>query len=269
MAAQSPIITIMLRAAEKAGRSLTRDFGEVENLQISRKGPADFVTAADKRAEEIIHEELLKARPDYSFLMEESGSIKGTNEDNLWIVDPLDGTHNFMHGLPHWCVSIALESKGKLEAGVIYDPIKEETFVAERSGGAWLNGRKRLRVSNRSDLEVATIGFGSAQMDGVKQKTFITELNNVSLQSPMVRRYGAAALDLAYVAAGRLDGYWERGIKSWDVAAGILMVKEAGGFVTSIDDETNPVYSKQIVSGNQPIYTHLRKTLKETAKKAA
>lgn len=269
MPAISPILTIMIRAAEKAGRSLTRDFGEVENLQVSRKGPADFVTAADKRAEEIIHEELSKARPGYSFLMEEGGSIKGDNEDHKWIIDPLDGTHNFMHGIPHWCVSIALETKGRVEAGVVYDPVKEETFVAERSGGAWLNGRKRLRVSGRGDLETATIGFGSAQMDGVKQKRFITELNDISLQSPMVRRMGAAALDLSYVAAGRLDGYWERGIKSWDVAAGILIVKEAGGFVTSIDDETNPVYSNQIVSGNQPIYTHLRKSLRETAKKAA
>ena len=265
----SPIVNIMIRAAEKAGRSLTRDFGEVENLQVSRKGPADFVTAADKRAEEIIYEELLKSRPGYSFLMEEGGSIKGDNEDHKWIIDPLDGTHNFMHGIPHWCVSIALETKGRVEAGVIYDPVNEETFVAERSGGAWLNGRKRLRVSGRSDLETATIGFGSAHMDGVKQKRFITELNDVSLRSPMVRRMGAAALDLSYVAAGRLDGYWERGIKPWDVAAGILILKEAGGFATSIDDEANPVYSNQIVSGNQPIYTHLRQTLRETAKKAA
>ncbi len=269
MPATSPILNIMMKAAEKAGRSLSRDFGEVENLQVSRKGPADFVTHADKRAEEIIHEELSKARPGYSFLMEEGGVIKGDNEDNKWIIDPLDGTHNFMHGIPHWCVSIALESKGKIEAGVIYDPIKEETFVAERNGGAWLNGRKRLRVSSRSDLEMATIAFGSAYMDGAKQKTFITELNNVSLQAPMVRRYGAAALDLAYIAAGRLDGYWERGIKSWDIAAGVLIVKEAGGFATSIDDEKNPVYNNQIVSGNQPIYNFLRKDLRETAKKAA
>ncbi len=271
MVAQSPIITIMVRAAEKAGRSLTRDFGEVENLQVSRKGPADFVTAADKRAEEIIFEELSKARPGYSFLMEEGGVVKGSGDaaENKWIIDPLDGTHNFMHGIPHWCVSIALESKGRVEAAVIYDPCKEETFVAERSGGAWLNGRKRVRVSNNSTLESSTIAFGSAHMDGNKQRVFINELNNVSLQAPMVRRYGAAALDLAYVAAGRLDGYWERGIKPWDIAAGILIVKEAGGFVTSIDDEQNPIYNNQIVAGNQPIYNFLRKELRETAKKVA
>ena len=271
MVTQSPIITIMVRAAEKAGRGLTRDFGEVENLQVSRKGPADFVTAADKRAEETIFEELNKARPGYSFLMEEGGVVKGVGDaaENKWIIDPLDGTHNFMHGIPHWCVSIALESKGRVEAAVIYDPVKEETFVAERSGGAWINGRKRLRVSNRSDLESSAIAFGSAHMDGVKQGVFIRELNNISLRAPMVRRFGAAALDLAYIAAGRLDGYWERGIKPWDMAAGTLIVKEAGGFVTSIDDEQNPIYNNQIVSGNQSIHTFLRKNLRETAKKAA
>lgn len=264
----SPLMNIMIKAAEKAGRNLTRDFGEVENLQVSRKGPADFVTAADKRAEEIIFEELKKARPDYSFMMEEGGIVKGTNEENIWIIDPLDGTHNFMHGIPHWCVSIALESKGKIEAGIVYDPIKEEIFRAQRSGGAFVNG-KRLRVSGRSDLESATIGFGSAQLDAKKQSVFISELNNISSVAPMVRRMASAALDLSYVAAGRLDGYWERGIKPWDVAAGILIVKEAGGFVTSIDDEANPVYSNQIVAGNQSIYDHLRKTLRETAKQAA
>ncbi len=269
MANLSPILNIMIKAAEKAGRSLTRDFGEVENLQVSRKGPANFVTAADKRAEEIIFEELKKARPDYSFLMEESGVVKGANEENIWIIDPLDGTHNFMHGIPHWCVSIALESKGRIEAGVVYDPIKEETFVAERNGGAWLNNRKRLRVSSRNDLESSTIAFGSANINAEKQHRFITELNDVSIQAPMVRRMGAAALDLSYVAAGRLDGYWERDIQPWDLAAGVLILKESGGFATSIDDETNPIYNNQIVSGNQAIYTHLRKILRETAKKAA
>ena len=271
MAAQSPIIAIMMKAAEKAGRSLTRDFGEVENLQVSRKGPADFVTAADKRAEEIIFEELNKARPGYSFLMEEGGVVKGTGDaaENKWIIDPLDGTHNFMHGIPHWCVSIALESKGRVEAAVIYDPVKEETFVAERSGGAWLNGRKRLRVSSRSELDSATIAIGSPSMNGKKQHIFMSEVNHISLQAPMVRRFGAAALDLCFVAAGRLDGYWERSIKPWDIAAGYLIVKEAGGFVTSIDDEQNPIYNDQIVAGNQSIHTFLRKNLRETAKKAA
>ncbi|HPF78274.1 MAG TPA: inositol monophosphatase family protein [Alphaproteobacteria bacterium] len=264
MAATSALMNIMIKAAEKAGRSLTRDFGEVENLQVSRKGPADFVTAADKRAEEIIYEELKKARPSYSFLMEESGSVKGEDTDNLWIVDPLDGTHNFMHGIPHWCVSIALESKGRVEAGIVYDPIKEEIFRAERSGGAFMSG-KRLRVSGRTTMESATIGFGSASLNPVLQKQYITELNAVSSVAPMVRRSGSAALDLCYVAAGRFDAYWERGIKAWDVAAGVLIVKESGGFVTSIDNEDNPVHSHNLVAGNQEIYTQTRKILKSVS----
>lgn len=261
MAAISPIVNIMIRAAEKAGRNLTRDFGEIENLQVSRKGPADFVTAADKRAEEIIFEELQKARPDYSFLMEESGETKGKDTENRWIVDPLDGTHNFMHGIPHWCVSIALESKGRIEAAVIYDPIKEEIFRAERSGGAFVNGM-RCRVSGRNQLESATIAMGYGKPGKEKQETFIRELNAVLTVAPMVRRMGAAALDLAYVAAGRMDAYWERGPQPWDLAAGFLIVKEAGGFVTSIDDEANAVYSRNIIAGNQSVYTDLRKILR-------
>jgi myo-inositol-1(or 4)-monophosphatase len=261
MAAVSPIVSIMIRAAEKAGRSLTRDFGEVENLQVSRKGPADFVTAADKRAEEIIFEELKKARPDYSFLMEESGETKGNDTENRWIVDPLDGTHNFMHGIPHWCVSIALESKGRVEAGVIYDPIKEEIFRAERSGGAFVNGT-RCRVSGRNQLESAIISTGYGWPTKEKHDKFIKELSAVITVSPMIRRMGAAALDLSYVAAGRMDGYWERGLKPWDVAAGQLIVKEAGGFVSSIDDESNPIYSRNVVSGNQSVYNDLKKILR-------
>jgi myo-inositol-1(or 4)-monophosphatase len=269
MANTSPILNIMIKAAEKAGRSLTRDFGEVENLQVSRKGPANFVTAADKRAEEIIFEELKNARPDYGFLMEEGGVVEGNNSEHKWIIDPLDGTHNFMHGIPHWAVSIALETKGRVEAGVVYDPIKEETFIAERSGGAWLNGRKRLRVSANNNLESSTIAFGSAQMNIEKQNVFMRELRTISSQAPMVRRMGAAALDLSYIAAGRLDGYWERDIQPWDLAAGVLIVKEAGGFANSIDNEQNPIYNNQIVAGNQAIYDHLRKNLRDVAKKAA
>lgn len=264
MAAVSPIVNIMIRAAERAGRSLTRDFGEVENLQVSRKGPADFVTAADKRAEEIIFEELKKARPDYSFLMEESGETKGSDSDNRWIVDPLDGTHNFMHGIPHWCVSIALESKGRIEAGVIYDPIKEEIFRAERSGGAFVNGT-RCRVSGRNQLESAIVSTGYGWPTKEKHAVFMKEFDTVVAVAPMIRRFGAAALDLAYVAAGRNDGFWERGLKPWDAAAGFLIVKEAGGFVTSIDDEANPIYSKNIVAGNQSVHNDLRQILKKQA----
>ncbi len=266
MSQTSPLMNVMIKAAEKAGRSLTRDFGEVENLQVSRKGPADFVTSADTRAEEIIFEELKKSRPSYSFLMEESGAIKGEDADNVWIVDPLDGTHNFMHGIPHWCVSIALESKGRIEAGVIYDPIKEEIFRAERSNGAFI-GRKRLRVSGRSNMESAVVSFGSAYLDAEKQQQYIAELSAVSSVAPMVRRLGAAALDLCYVAAGRCDGYWERGLKPWDVAAGLLIAKESGAFVTSIDNQDNPIYSGNLIAGNQDIYTQTRKILKDVSKK--
>lgn len=265
MAATSPIMTIMMRAAEKAGRALTRDFNEVENLQVSRKGPADFVTAADKRAEEIIYEELKKARPDYSFLMEESGEIKGSDSEHRWIIDPLDGTHNYMHGIPHWCVSIALEHKGRVEAAVVYDPIKEEMFRAERSGGAFLGRHRRIRVSNRNDLESAIVAMGTAYLEPTKQQQYMKEVSAVSSKMPMVRRYGAAALDLSYIAAGRIDGYWERGLKPWDSAAGYLIVKEAGGFVNSIANEDNPIYSKNLVAGNNEIFNALRKTLKETA----
>jgi myo-inositol-1(or 4)-monophosphatase len=251
----------MIKAAEKAGRSLTRDFGEVENLQVSRKGPSDFVTAADKRAEEIIFEELKKAKPSYSFLMEEGGAVKGNDEDHLWIIDPLDGTHNFMHGVPHWCVSIALSVKGRIEAGVVYDPIKEEVFHAERSGGAFTRG-KRLRVSGRSDMESAMIAYGGFQYN----KHGLKEVGSISAQAPFTRRYGAAALDLCYVAAGRFDAYWERGLKPWDVAAGYLIVKESGGFVTSIDNQDDPIYSGNIVAGNEAIYSNIHKILKDISK---
>ena len=261
MAAISPIMTIMQRAAEKAARSLNRDFGEVEQLQVSRKGPANFVTAADKRAEEIIFEELKKARPDYSFLMEESGKVEGKDQDHVWIVDPLDGTHNFMHGIPHWAISIALEVKGRVEAGVVYDPIKDEMFHAERSGGAFMQ-RQRLRVSNRDQLESSVINFGSAQLDKKRQEVYLKELGAVSSVAPMVRRMGAAALDLAYVAAGRIDGYWERGLHPWDCAAGYLIVKEAGGFISSIDNQDNPIYSRNLVAGNSDVYNMLKKLVK-------
>lgn len=255
----SPIMNVMIKAAEKAGRNLARDFGEVENLQVSRKGPANFVTAADKRAEEIIFEELKKARPSYSFLMEESGSVKGDDPDYLWIIDPLDGTHNFMHGIPHWCVSIGLEVKGRMEAGVIYDPIKDELFRAERSGGAFMRN-KRMRVSTRNQFETAFIAFGSA-MDAKDFAQYSKELTKISHIAPNLRRFGAAALDLAYIAGGRLDGYWERGLHPWDVAAGALILKEAGGFVSSIDDGKDPIYSRNLVAGNGSVYQDLKKAL--------
>lgn len=260
----SPTLTIMVKAAEKAARSLRRDFGEVEQLQVSRKGPGDFVTAADRRAEKIIFEELQAARPNYSFMMEESGEVKGDDKDHVWIIDPLDGTHNFMHGIPHWAISIALERKGEIISGLVYDPIKDEMFMAEKGMGAFLQN-KRLRVSGRNNFEVCSFATGYGGFDAAKKKTFLMELNAVISVAPMIRRGGSAALDLAYVAAGRLDGYWEHDIKPWDVAAGVLIVKEAGGFVSGIGSNDNPVYAREIVAANAAIHNDLRTLVKNAA----
>ncbi len=261
MAVQSPILTMMIRAAEKAGRSLLRDFNEVEQLQVSRKGPGDFVTAADKRSEKIIFEELQKARPDYSFMMEESGQVKGNDPDHVWIIDPLDGTHNFMHGVPHWSISMALERKGEIIAGLIYDCVKDEMFTAEKGTGAFLRGNKRLRVSGRNNLEQCMVNYGQPFGDNGDRAQFFKEVDAIS-RVAMVRRFASAALDMAYVAAGRIDGYWERNIKPWDVAAGVLIVKEAGGITTSIEKDDNPVYSANLVTGNPQVQGEIRKILK-------
>ncbi len=260
MATISPTLSIMIKAAEKAAKGLLRDFNEVEHLQVSRKGPGDFVTAADKKSEEVIFAELQKARPDYSFMMEESGQVKGNDPDNVWIIDPLDGTHNFMHGVPHWSISIALETKGQIVAGVVFDPVKDELFTAEKGGGAWLRNR-RLRVSGRNVLEQCMINYGQPAPNKDARDLFYKELQAVQTLA-MVRRFASAALDMAYVAAGRIDAYWERGVKPWDVAAGVLIVKEAGGFVSSIENDDNPVHSGNLVTGNQQVHSDLRKILK-------
>jgi myo-inositol-1(or 4)-monophosphatase len=252
----------MMRAAEKAARSLVRDFGEVENLQVSRKGPADFVSAADRRAEDILHELLLHDRPDYAFLMEESG-VKGRDDYQYrWIIDPLDGTTNFLHGIPHWCISIALEEKkgGKSEiiAGLIADPIKDEWFTAEKGGGSF-SKRKRLRVSGRTDIDTCLIA-GGAPFAGKKDiPTYQKEVLPVYLQTSGFRRIGSAALDMAYVAAGRFDGYWERGIHPWDVAAGLIIVREAGGFAEPVVRGQEAIYGDGIIAGNQGIREFLMK----------
>ena len=252
-------MTIMIRAAEKASRALLRDFNEVEQLQVSRKGPADFVTAADKRSEKIIFEELQKAKPDWSFMMEESGQVKGNDPDHVWIIDPLDGTHNFMHGVPHWSISIGLERKGEIIAGLVYDCAKDELFTAEKGGGAFLRNR-RLRVSGRRDLESSMINFGQPFGAKENRERFFKEQMAVN-EVAMVRRFASAALDLCYVAAGRIDGYWERNLKPWDAAAGYLIVKEAGGNVTSIEGDDNPVYSGSLVAGNKQVHNDIRKIL--------
>lgn len=263
MAALSPLLGIMTKAAEKAARSLLRDFGEVENLQVSQKGPGDFVSAADKRAEKIIHAELSKAYPDYSFLMEESGAIEGADKDHLWIVDPLDGTTNFLHGLPHWCISIALQVKGEVTAGVVYDAVKDEMFIAEKGQGAFNSRRQRLRVSNRRDLHSSLIASGEplrTLKTGGSQ--FLKEYQAVQNAGAALRRFGAAALDITYVAAGRCEGFWERNLKPWDVAAGLLLVKEAGGFSGDVDSaQAKPLETGNVVVGNTYIFEDLRKLL--------
>lgn len=258
--ALSPTMNVMLRAVEKAARSLTRDFGEVEQLQVSMKGPGDFVSAADMRAEKILHEELLKARPGFGFLMEEQGEIAGTDGEYRWIIDPLDGTTNFLHGLPHWAISVALEFRGEIVAGVVYDPIKDEMFRAEKGGGAFMMN-KRLRVSGRRDLSSSLIATGMIAPMRATHKNHSRQVNAVAARTGDVRRFGSAALDLAYVAAGRYEGYWESNLKPWDIAAGCLIVKEAGGFVSSIQGSDNPVYNGNIVAANHSLFDELKKTL--------
>lgn len=261
----SPTLNIMIKAAEKAGRSLVRDFGEVENLQVSTKGPGDFVSAADKRAEEIIYEELKTARPDYTFLMEESGAVEGKDTDNRWIIDPLDGTTNFLHGIPHWAISIALETKGQVVAGVVYDPVKDDLFYAEMGSGAFMK-RSRLRVSGRDNIMFATVATGAPRRAKGKLEQFAKEYSTVQNQIPGLRRFGAAALDLAYVAAGRLDGFWERDLQPWDVAAGILIVKEAGGLTCDLDkDQNNVVETGNVLAANDQIFNDLKKMLRSTS----
>ena len=263
MSLKSPILTIMVRAAEKAARSLVRDFGEVEQLQVSTKGPGDFVSAADRRAEEIIFENLKRDRPEYGFLMEESGTVEGDDPDHRWIIDPLDGTTNFLHGLPHWAISIALEHKGDVIAGVVYDPVKDELFCAEKNNGAFMR-RKRLRVSNRTHLMESTIATGAPRRNADDKVQFLKEYEAVLTVSPGLRRYGAAALDLAYVAAGRYEGFWERKLNPWDVAAGILIVKEAGGFVCDLnDDRFNPAETGNVLATNGHIFNDLKKVLRK------
>lgn len=265
--ALSPQINTMLRACEKAGRSLVRDFGEVEQLQVSRKGPGDFVSAADHRAEEIIYNELSKARPDYDFLMEERGEVKnGEESEYRWIVDPLDGTTNFLHGVPHWCISIALEHKGEIIAGTVYDPVKDEMFRAEKGGGAFMRN-KRLRVSGRNNLDSALVVTGQPRRALEKRALFMSEYKHIQDHVPGLRRYGAAALDLCYVAAGRFEGFWERDLHPWDIAAGYIIIQEAGGRVTRIDTPKNPVFAGDVLAANNSLYDDLRKILVEAGKK--
>lgn len=234
MSRPSPTVTVMMDAARAAGRRLIRDFGEVENLQVSRKGPSDFVSAADKKAEEIIRKSLEKTRPGYGFLLEEGGEVLGSDKTHRFIIDPLDGTLNFLHGIPHFSVSIGLERDGKLRAGVVFDPMRNECFWAEEGQGAWLDN-KRLRVGARRKLSEAVVTTGIPQLGKNGAEKFIDELVRVRAEVSAVRRFGSAALDLAWVAAGRFDGFWERDLQLWDIAAGFVLVQEAGGMTIGLD----------------------------------
>ena len=258
----SALMNVMVAAARKAARSLVRDFGEVEQLQVSLKGPANFVSAADTRAEEILHKELLRARPGYGLLLEEHGEVAGEDDQHRWIVDPLDGTTNFLHGIPIFSISIALERQGQLVAGVVYNPAMDELYTAERGGGAFMNDR-RLRVAGRSKLIDSVIGCGVPHLGRGQHGNFLIELRNVMAEVAGVRRLGSAALDLAYVAAGRMDGFWETGLSSWDIAAGILLVREAGGFVSDMDGAQGMLDNGEVVAGNEIIQRALLKTVKK------
>jgi myo-inositol-1(or 4)-monophosphatase len=255
-------LNIMMKAARAAGKSLAKDFREVENLQVSMKGAGDFVSRADIAAEKIIKDELMEARPNYGWLAEEEkGEIEGADPTRRWIVDPLDGTTNFLHGLPHWAVSIALEHKGAIVSAVIYDPAKDEMFYAEKGTGAWMN-ESRLRVSGRNRMIESIFATGLPFGGRTDLPETIQDLARLLPACAGVRRWGAAALDLAYVAAGRYDGFWERRLNPWDMAAGILIVKEAGGFVQPLNPEGNILEDGEIICANEPIFDQFAKVIR-------
>jgi myo-inositol-1(or 4)-monophosphatase len=260
MANRSALIHVMSGAALKAARGLIRDFGEVEQLQVSVKGPGDFVSAADLKAEKVLRTELQRGRPGYGFLMEESGASPGTDSRHRWIVDPLDGTTNFLHGLPFFAISIALERDGEIVAGVIYEPIRDEMFWAEKGAGAFVNDR-RLRVSARRRLGEAVIGTGIPFRERGDHAAYLATLAQVMAATSGVRRLGVASLDLAYVAAGRLDGFWEFGLKPWDIAAGLIMVREAGGYATDLNGAHGMPESGDVLAANDQLHVQLSQLL--------
>jgi myo-inositol-1(or 4)-monophosphatase len=261
----SALINVMVKAARRAGRSLKRDFGEVENLQVSLKGPANFVTLADKRAEEMLLEDLTKARPGYGFLGEEGGLREGQDKSHTWIVDPLDGTTNFLHGIPQFAISIGLQREGTMIAGLIYNPANDDLFIAERGKGAFLNDQ-RLRVAGRRSLGDCVIACGLPHMGRGDLDLSRAELTAIQPKVAGLRRFGAAALDMAFVAAGRFDGFWERNLQPWDMAAGQIMVREAGGIVSGLAGDDDPLKTGDVICGNEYIHADLAKILKPLGK---
>ncbi|SCZ54831.1 myo-inositol-1(or 4)-monophosphatase [Epibacterium ulvae] len=254
-------LNVMIKAARAAGRSLVKDFREVENLQVSMKGAGDFVSRADIAAEKILKEELRGARPTYGWLAEEGGEEAGEDPTRRWIVDPLDGTTNFLHGLPHWAVSIALEHKGKIVAGVVYDAAKDEMYFAEKGAGAWMNDT-RIRVSGRNRMIESIFATGLPFGGRSDLPETIQDLAQIMPACAGVRRWGSAALDMAYVAAGRYEGYWERRLNAWDIAAGIIIIKEAGGFVQAMDPEDKVIDSGTVLCGNEVIFDNFAKVIR-------
>src|SRR3954454_14549885 len=267
MVIRSPVINVMTSAALKAARGLKRDFGEVEQLQVSIKGPGDFVSSADLRAERTLKTELQRARPGYGLLFEEGGATEGSDPHHRWIVDPLDGTTNFLHGIPHFAISIGLERDGEIVAGVVYEPTRDEMFWAEKGIGAYLNDR-RLRVSARRQLAEAVIGTGLPFSGRGDHPQYLATLARVMAATSGVRRFGAAALDLAYVAAGRFDGFWEYGLFPWDIAAGLLLVREAGGAVLDLRGGADVVATGNVLAANNNLAQLLGTLLKDALRRS-
>ncbi len=268
MPAHSALITIMDKAARKAAPRLRRDFNEVAQLQVSRKGPSDFVSNADRAAEKTIVEVLRQARPDWGLVLEEGGEIEGDPSRPRWIVDPLDGTSNFLHGIPHFAITIAVEQDGQIVSGLIYQPLTDESFWAEAGRGAWLQNQ-RLRVSARKDLGECLLATGVPFRGHGDFEQFDSILQAVAPNVAGIRRFGSAALDLAWVAAGRYDGYWEAGLNAWDVAAGILLVREAGGFVSDYRGGDKAIERREVLASNGAIQSRLHKLLAEALRTAA
>jgi myo-inositol-1(or 4)-monophosphatase len=257
----SALLNVMIAAARKTARALKRDFGEVENLQVSLKGPANFVSAADRRAEETLYAELSKARPNYGFLGEEGGMREGADKSHRWIVDPLDGTSNFLHGLPQFAISLALEREGAIVAGLVYNPASEELFVAEKGKGAFLNDH-RIRVAGRKQLADCVVGCSLPHLGRGDVNLSRREIGAVQVNVAGLRSFGASALDLAFVAAGRFDAYWDRALKPWDLAAGIILVREAGGYVSDCDGAEEMLQKGDVLAGNEAISKELLRVLK-------
>jgi myo-inositol-1(or 4)-monophosphatase len=257
----SALINVMVKAARRAGRSLKRDLGEIENLQVSLKGPANFVSLADKRAEQMLYEDLNKARPGYGFIGEEGGAREGSDKSHTWIVDPLDGTTNFLHGIPQFAISIGLRREDTVIAGIIYNPANDELYIAERGKGAFLNDQ-RLRVAGRRKLNDCVVACGLPHIGRGDHDLSRREMAEIQNQVAGLRRFGAASLDMAFVAAGRLDGYWERNLSSWDMAAGAILVREAGGTVSCVDGKSDPLQTGNVICGNEYIHAELVKILR-------